>query len=107
MKNEVRLLIESLETTDVYVNSYDVERVYGGPEEGGWYFDQGLLNESKKFSFHGNKERGLAHYDKAVEYAHQKAEELRNDNPAYRNRYKVEVSFNEGANYPKVAPQYC
>jgi hypothetical protein len=22
-----------------YVNAYDIERVYGGPEEGGWYYN--------------------------------------------------------------------
>lgn len=25
----------------VYVNAYEVERCYGGPEEGGWYFNAG------------------------------------------------------------------
>jgi hypothetical protein len=26
-----------------FVNIYEVDRVYGGPEEGGWYFDAGTL----------------------------------------------------------------
>ncbi len=24
-----------------YVNEYEIDRVYGGPEEGGWYYDTG------------------------------------------------------------------
>ena len=30
----------------VYVNTYTVERVYGGPEEGGWWYDAGSPVES-------------------------------------------------------------
>jgi hypothetical protein len=104
--------ISSLETHDVWVNIYEVDRAYGGPEEGGWYFDTGEVFESKKFSWHGNKERGLAHYEKAIEYASQKAEELKKSdekvfNPYYRKRFRVDVAFTEGANYPEVAPRYC
>lgn len=30
----------------IYVNAYEVDRLYGGPEEGGWYFDAGEPLES-------------------------------------------------------------
>lgn len=29
-----------------FVNAYDVNRAFGGPEEGGWWFDVGVLLES-------------------------------------------------------------
>ena len=31
-----------------YVNAYLVDRMYGGPEEGGWWFDAGVPVESIK-----------------------------------------------------------
>lgn len=33
----------------VYVSLYEVERAYGGPEEGGWWYDQWTLISTKKF----------------------------------------------------------
>lgn len=37
-------LSECREDGDVrYVNAYDCNRAYGGPEEGGWWFDTGVL----------------------------------------------------------------
>ena len=32
-----------MEQKYAYVNVYEVECNYGGPEEGGWYFDSGIL----------------------------------------------------------------
>lgn len=32
---------EYLSTKPAYVNAYSVERCYGGPEEGGWWYDAG------------------------------------------------------------------
>lgn len=31
---------------ETYVNVYEVDMAYGGPEEGGWYFDTGTALES-------------------------------------------------------------
>lgn len=33
----------------VYVSLYEVERAYGGPEEGGWWYNNWTLLSSKKF----------------------------------------------------------
>jgi len=33
----------------VYVSVYEVSRAYGGPEEGGWWYDDYSLESSKKF----------------------------------------------------------
>lgn len=37
-------------TTTKYVNVYDITRVYGGPEEGGWWYDAGEPIESHAFA---------------------------------------------------------
>lgn len=36
-------MAEALGKTIVYVNAYAVERCYGGPEEGGWWYDSGRV----------------------------------------------------------------
>lgn len=33
-----------------YANVYEVDRVYGGPEEGGWWFTTFTPRESRKFN---------------------------------------------------------
>lgn len=33
----------------VYVSLYEIEKCYGGPEEGGWWFDRWTMLSSKKF----------------------------------------------------------
>ena len=33
------------------VGIYDVDRAYGGPEEGGWWYDTGTLERDLKVSF--------------------------------------------------------
>lgn len=33
-----------------YINVYFVERVFGGPEEGGWYYETGRLQSTVPFS---------------------------------------------------------
>ena len=34
--------------SDIYVNVYLIERCYGGPEEGGWWYNAGTPIESRK-----------------------------------------------------------
>ena len=65
------------EKTYVHVNAYSVDRIYGGPEEGGWWYDSGeplgsimiedtdenrtaaknLLRERFSSQFEGNRDR--------------------------------------------------
>lgn len=37
-------------TSTLYVNVYDITRNYGGPEEGGWWYDCGEPLESHRVS---------------------------------------------------------
>ena len=46
MKNKHEIWISR-----VYVNAYEVTREYGGPEEGGWYYDAGEPMASVPVSF--------------------------------------------------------
>ena len=39
------------EESTIYINTYETNRAYGGPEEGGWWFDIGDPVESVQFDF--------------------------------------------------------
>ena len=41
-------MIEDKVIRTMYVNVYQVERAYGGAEEGGWWYDAGTVLESKE-----------------------------------------------------------
>jgi hypothetical protein len=43
---DYRKLIRHIASGGLFVNVYDVSSNYGGPEEGGWYYDAGELLES-------------------------------------------------------------
>ena len=47
-----------------YVNVYEVDRAYGGPEEGGWWYDSGECIHTETYS---SKEDALAAQDVLAE----------------------------------------
>ena len=68
--NDIELYIDKPEHYNWYVNVYEVYRAYGGPEEGGWYYDEGTLLDCQMFDYWGpddlkdNKQR-----QRAIDYA--------------------------------------
>lgn len=58
-----------------FIAVYDVSRNYGGPEEGGWWYDSGTLIE--------------VHACSTYEQAEQLREALREDYPDSGKRYSV------------------
>ena len=50
--NDMDLAYERYKLTNklVYVSLYETERAYGGPEEGGWWYDEYKLEGSKAFT---------------------------------------------------------
>ena len=104
---------------------YDIGRVYGGPEEGGWWFTAGELDEVQAW-FHGEDPaydlartlneafREEARYGEANRAAHVIAIPRKEDRYAderchmdpdvpdeYVTRYDIPTSFPEGR------PHYC
>lgn len=47
-------------STDMYINVYHVRMEYGGPEEGGWWYDTGRPVESRRVAPSDNIEVVLA-----------------------------------------------
>jgi hypothetical protein len=83
-----------------YVNVYEVDRAYGGPEEGGWYYDAGRLVTSRQVPS-GDAESVR--------------EDLRKQYPATGKSssviytggdYSVFIEDAPGADYPEYAPHY-
>jgi hypothetical protein len=83
-----------------YVNVYAVGRIYGGPEEGGWWYDTGTVLKSVRCLTRGEADRV--------------ADVLRADYPDTGRSssvlggddYRVWVEDNPGANYPTERPRY-
>jgi hypothetical protein len=79
--NKVKRYITTHERIIWYVNIYEINRAYGGHEEGGWYYDTGDLLKTKEFCWLDtmNEETGeyeYNQYDLALEYADKMKEKL-------------------------------
>lgn len=93
-----------------YVNAYSVDRSYGGPEEGGWWYDAGELLESQ--SCHADDEEAL---ESLIEDA--KADLRKKYGPEFegiphRNytnggpNLEIYVEDHPGENFPERKPHY-
>ena len=109
-----RILCWHINGIDLYLNAYMVTQAYGGPEEGGWWYDCGEVIASEPVRFTGPC---TMHYR---EFFKEKCDillkELEDDHGPHRNRTSavgdgfdlyVQVSREPGANYPDEKPYYC
>jgi hypothetical protein len=84
-----------------FVNVYAVTRVYGGPEEGGWWYDTGELMFCKPFE----------NADDAYEYAESISDKYPTTGKRYSvlggEDYNVRVENDPGEDFPKETPYYC
>lgn len=86
-----------------FVNVYEVDRIYGGPEEGGWYYDAGQLITSRQVP---------------VDQAESVRDALEREYPKGTGRnaswsvcysggdYRVWIESAPGADYPAETPHY-
>lgn len=84
-----------------FVNKYEIYRCYGGPEEGGWWFDAGCYEESYIVSS----------YEAAVELRNQL--HIADDDEWERNGFRssnreigYRIELHPGKDYPERAPHY-
>lgn len=89
-----------------YVTVYEIDRCYGGPEEGGWWYDSGRVVHE---TFCGSDDQGFW-------TANIVAENLRKEFPfnnsytscAYSGGdYTIRIRNTPGENFPKETPYYC
>lgn len=84
------------------VGVYEVTRQYGGPEEGGWYYDAGYRIEPHKM-------RVFADYAEAALYAARLWDELPESDKRGESRLTV-CGFTEclpETHWPRARPRYC
>ena len=79
--NKVEKYVSTFDRIIWYVNIYETNRAYGGPEEGGWYYDTGDLLECKEFCWletrnEDTDEYIYNQYDLALEYADKMEQKL-------------------------------
>tara|TARA_R110000765_G_scaffold236838_1_gene339663 strand:+ start:541 stop:1044 length:504 start_codon:yes stop_codon:yes gene_type:complete len=76
-----------------YVNVYQIQRAYGGPEEGGWWYDEGTPIESETTT-EGGDLRGII-------------EKLEKSHGEICGSRRVVVEFEPGRTFPERKPVYC
>lgn len=94
----------------MFVTRYKVTRHYGGPEEGGWWYDR---SEADETVFEGSVAAAKTERDRLNEQA--KAERLQ-PNGSYQGRfsvanntdiiYKIEVTFKQWDDSDDPRPHY-
>jgi hypothetical protein len=85
----------------VFVNVYDVGRVYGGPEEGGWWYDVGDPIESYICATYGDAE-AVRDRLAAGEYARTGARSSVRGGPDF----EIYIEVDPGESFPKHRPHY-
>jgi len=86
-----------------FVNVYHVQRCYGGPEEGGWYFDAGELQACYALPNAAAAEAKASSL-RAGEYSNEGLPGL--SSVTSRGEWHVVVSVKPGADYPARIPRY-
>lgn len=84
----------------VSIAAYETDREYGGPEEGGWYYDTGRRIDSTLRCF---PLLGPDNKDDAEAYL----KELKNDPELSDCRVRVYTETVALRNFPEVRPRYC
>lgn len=90
----------------VYVNVYDITRCFGGPEEGGWWYDAGECIQIHRVA--GRNEAECSNM------AHALRDRLRADFPKTDKRYSVLggddydifIEDEPGRDFPQYTPRY-
>ena len=87
-----------------YVNVYLVDRAFGGPEEGGWWYDCGQILQSVPCETKQEAEEKAGELRKLEKYSNEGRPEI--DSVLSEGRYDVQVECLPGADYPSRRPYY-
>tara|TARA_Y100000310_G_scaffold334394_1_gene414078 strand:- start:838 stop:1470 length:633 start_codon:yes stop_codon:yes gene_type:complete len=87
-----------------YVNTYLCDKGYGGPEEGGWYFDCGVPVESIGCNSHLDGRLKQIEINKRNDELNQNRPEI--SSVSSEGRYYATIEKKMGEAYPKTKPHY-
>lgn len=82
------------------VNVYEVSRNYGGPEEGGWWYDTGHCVETRRCATRADAERVQAALRDEYPRTGRRSSVLGGDD------YEVVIEDGPGRDYPEHRPHY-
>lgn len=87
----------------VFVNVYEIDRCYGGPEEGGWWYDMGQVVTSRQV-----KEEDAERIRGELEIEYPKGTGRQDSGSVIYEGgdYRVCIEKVPGADYPAVTPHY-
>ena len=90
-----------------FVNLYHSEQAYGGPEEGGWWFDTGVFLRCAYVTT--SRERALMARDKVRRRLVDKLNEGLPEKHSVISQGVLEIQVDEfpGHDYPETRPFYC
>lgn len=95
-------LYNALTGGDFWVNEYILDRCYGGPEEGGWWYNTGIIIGTHRFSD-----------PKAADRAAERLYKQKGGKEKYKlgsilcsGVYGVRLETNKGRNFPQHRPYY-
>jgi hypothetical protein len=94
----------------VYINVYDIERVYGGPEEGGWWYNTG----DPVLSVRLDPKNGYESREELLRRARVIERWLKHTYPTTNRRfsvlggedYDIEIEDHTGRYFPQRRPRY-
>jgi len=101
--------LRRLPTDDVpipwFVNAYLVDRAYGGPEEGGWWYDCGTLEDCNEVSTFRDAADLVERWER-VEYSNDGRPDI--SSVLSEGQYWVRLTFCRpgAAHYPEYRPHY-
>lgn len=91
---------------DTFVNVYLVDRAYGGPEEGGWYYNYGEIQVS--YGFKGQSRRSRKKAEKLREKLENGEFSNKGRKPIWsvnsRGEYRVNIEDKMGSDWSDYSP---
>lgn len=88
-----------------FVNVYLIDRAYGGPEEGGWWYDTGQAIRSEQYS---SQEEAEEARDAEKAWCNEENRHRRSDigSVLSEGKYVVYIEDDPGADFPTYTPHY-
>jgi len=114
MQEHLWRIRENLTEDAYYINTYKLDRAYGGPEEGGWWYDFGVGENDEEF-YRLSDETASAFFVRLID-AYHKAWAWADDANGKRNsdlgsvlcegQYWVTIEREPASHFPKERPRY-
>ena len=91
-----------------YINEYEVDRKFGGPEEGGWWYDTGRFIRCHATTTHPDDAEAIAERLRGSYLREVNAGKRPPDSVLSTGDYRaIHIDEEAGADFPRERPYYC